>query len=95
MRANDKRYSGRSNKSDYGKALAIGQRSLRTSKFRSMGLKKTHFNGAEYTECQYLEKFRSVSSAFPQIRISWDSSLSLFSQAPISILANDVTTFWS
>jgi len=27
----------------YVKALAIGQRSLRTSKFRSMGLKKTHF----------------------------------------------------
>jgi len=59
----------------YGKTLAIDQRSLRTSKFRSMGLKKTHFNGAEYTECQYLKKFRSASSALPQIRISWDSSL--------------------
>jgi len=59
----------------YGKALAIGQRSLCTSKFRSIGLKKTHFNGAEYAECRYLEEFRSASSAFPQIRISWDSSL--------------------
>jgi len=59
----------------YGKAFAIGQRSLRTSKFRSMGLKKTHFNGAEYAECQYLKEFCSASSAFPQIRISWDSSL--------------------
>jgi len=57
----------------YGKALAIDQRLLCTSKFRSMGLKKTHFNGAEYVECRYLEEFRSASSAFPQI--SWESFL--------------------
>jgi len=47
----------------YGKALTIGQRSLRTSKFRSMGLKKTHFNEAEYAECRYLEGICSASSA--------------------------------
>jgi len=77
MRANDKRYSGRSNENEmiYGKAFAIGQRSLRTSKFRSMELKKTHFNGAEYPEYQYLEEFCSASSAFLQIHILWDSSL--------------------
>jgi len=73
----------------YGKTFAINQRSLRTSKFRSLRLKKTHFNGAKYAECRYLEEFRSTSSAFPQIRISWDSSLMLLvnSQLKMAVLS--------